>query len=244
MTGRLPWAVSERDLFDALLVLLAFGAGSVDGISFLGLGRVFTANMTGNLVLLGVAVGRGASSEVVRSAVAFTAFVAGVFAATLMADRCAKRRTWPTGVKLALAVEAAAQTAFLAGWLASAGRPGTTLEAVLTGASGLAMGLQSGAVIALGVVGISTTYLTGTLAGLIGELATARGSRRDWARRAALVAALLVGAACSGLLVVHARPTAPVLPLAVTVIALGSGLCVLPRAGDSPALDPPSGWRP
>jgi uncharacterized membrane protein YoaK (UPF0700 family) len=227
-----------------LLILLAFGAGAVDGISFLGLGRVFTANMTGNLVLLGVAVGRGTSSEVVRSAVAFIAFVAGVFAATLMADRSAKRRPWPTGVKVALAVEAVAQSAFLAGWLASAGRPGVTLEAVLTGTSGLAMGLQSGAVIALGVVGISTTYVTGTLTGLIGELATAKGSRRDWARRSGLVAAILVGAACSGLLVVDARRVAPAVPLAVTLIALGTGLYVLPRAGGPPALDPTSGWQP
>jgi uncharacterized membrane protein YoaK (UPF0700 family) len=243
VTGR-PLPVSQRDLFDALLVLLAFGAGSVDGISFLGLGRVFTANMTGNLVLLGVAVGRGASSEVVRSGVAFTAFVAGVLAATLIAGRFAERRPWPTGVKLALAIEAVAQVAFLAGWLTSAGRPGITLEAVLTGVSGLAMGLQSGAVIALGVVGISTTYVTGTLTGLIGGLATAKGSRREWARRAALVTALLVGAGCSGLLVVHARRTAPALPLAVTLLVLGAGLYLLPRAGDSPALDSTSGGRP
>jgi uncharacterized membrane protein YoaK (UPF0700 family) len=241
VTGRRPWPVSERDLFDLLLLVLAFGAGAVDGISFLGLGRVFTANMTGNLVLLGVAVGRGASSEAVRSAVAFTTFVVGVFVATLMADRSAKRRPWPTGVKVALAVEAVAQSALLAGWLASAGRPGITLEAVLTGASGLAMGLQSGAVIALGVVGISTTYVTGTLTGLVGGLATAKGSRRDRARRAGLVAAILVGAACSGLLVLHARRAAPALPLAVTLLALCAGLFVLPRAGDPPALDPTSG---
>lgn len=227
-----------------LLVLLAFGAGTVDGISFLGLGSVFTANMTGNLVLLGVAVGRGASSEVVRSAAAFTAFVVGVFGASRIVDRSAKRRPWPTGVTVALAVEAVAQSALLAGWLASAGRPGIPLEAVLTATSGLAMGLQSGAVIALGVVGISTTYVTGTLTGLIGELATATGSRRDWARRAGLVAAILVGAACSGLLVLHARRAAPALPLAVTLLVLGTGLFVLPRAGDPPALDPIAGWQP
>lgn len=244
MAGRPAWAISERDLSDSLLVLLAFGAGAVDGISFLGLGRVFTANMTGNLVLLGVAVGRGASSDVLRSGIAFATFAAGVFVATLIAARSTKRHPWPTGVKVALAIEAVAQAALLAGWLASAGRPGVTLKAVLTGASALAMGLQSGSVVALGVAGISTTYVTGTLTGLIGELASARGSRRDWARRALVVVAILVGAACGGLLVLDARRVAPALPLAVTLLVLATGLYVLPRAGDPPASDPTSGGRP
>ena len=231
MRARPAWVASERDLSDSLLVLLAFGAGAVDAISFLGLGRVFTANMTGNLVLLGVDVGRGASSEVIRSGVAFTTFVAGVLVATLIAGRSATRSPWPTGVKVALAIEAVAQAAVLSGWLASAGRPGIALEAVLTGASALAMGLQSGAVMALGVAGISTTYVTGTLTGLLGQLATGMGSRRDWARRALVVAAILVGAACSGLLVLHARRTAPALPLAVTLLVLAAGLYVSRRRG-------------
>ena len=40
-----------------LLALLACAAGAVDALSFLRLGDVFTANMTGNTVLLGIAVG-------------------------------------------------------------------------------------------------------------------------------------------------------------------------------------------
>lgn len=229
MPGGVPTRIAERDLSDFLLVALAFGAGAVDAISFLGLGRIFTANMTGNIVLLGIAVGRGASSEVLRSGIAFVMFVVGVLAATLIAARLPAQRSWPSGVKVALAIEAAAQAAFLGGWLASNAHPSPTLMAVLTGVSALAMGLQSGAVRALGVGGISTTYVTGTLTGLLGQVGTGTGSRRDWARRALIVSGLLIGAVCAGVLVVNGRRFAAVLPLGVTLVVLGAAVFVLPR---------------
>ena len=230
MSSTRPSRLTEGSLSDLLLVALAFGAGAVDAISYLGLGKVFTANMTGNIVLLGVAVGAGAGSTVVRSAVSLVAFVGGVLAATLITARPEDSRSWPLGVKLALGFEVAAQAALLAGWLASSAHPGTTLQAILVGISAVAMGLQSGAVRALGVAGISTTYVTGTLTGLIGELATGKGLKRDWARRGLVVAAVLVGAACAGLLVLDARRAAAALPLAVTLLVLGAAVYVLRRA--------------
>src|SRR5215470_8216887 len=43
---------------DGVLLALTFAAGCVDALSYLGLSHVFTANMTGNAVLLGLAIGR------------------------------------------------------------------------------------------------------------------------------------------------------------------------------------------
>jgi uncharacterized membrane protein YoaK (UPF0700 family) len=40
------------------VLLLTGAAGYVDAVSYLLLGRVFTANMTGNTVLLGLAIVR------------------------------------------------------------------------------------------------------------------------------------------------------------------------------------------
>src|ERR1700687_3239708 len=59
---------------DALLLTLTAATGSVDAVSYLGLGRVFTANMTGNLVLLGIAIGQGQLPEALRSVVALVGF--------------------------------------------------------------------------------------------------------------------------------------------------------------------------
>jgi uncharacterized membrane protein YoaK (UPF0700 family) len=219
-------SAAQRDRSDLLLVGLTFGTGAVDAISFLALGRVFTANMTGNIVILGLAAGSREGSEVVRAGASLVAFIVGVFVAARLTDRPRAGGSWSSGVRLALALEAVAQAAFLAGWLATSGRPGHAFEVVLVGFSATAMGLQTGAVAAVGVSGVSTTYVTGTLTGLITALATGKGSGKEWLRRTGVLVALLVGAACSALLVVDARRLAPVLPLVVTTLVLGAVVSV------------------
>ncbi|HMC05510.1 MAG TPA: YoaK family protein, partial [Actinomycetota bacterium] len=61
----------------ALVLGLTLVAGCTDAISYLGLGRVFTANMTGNTVLLGVAVAQRDAGAAARSAAALGGFVLG-----------------------------------------------------------------------------------------------------------------------------------------------------------------------
>ena len=58
---------------DFLLVALTFAAGSVDAVALLRL-DVFTAVMTGNIVLLGLAVGQGAFANALRSVIALVAY--------------------------------------------------------------------------------------------------------------------------------------------------------------------------
>src|SRR5205823_3879352 len=84
---------------DLLLVALTFGSGAVDAISFLGLGRVFTANMTGNIVILGLAVGIRAGAEVVRAATSLVAFTLGVLIASRLAHRFTSGASWSSGVR-------------------------------------------------------------------------------------------------------------------------------------------------
>lgn len=231
-------APRTENMRDLVLIGLAFGAGAVDAISFLGLGRVFTANMTGNIVLLGLAAGSASGSEATRSAISLVAFAVAVSLAVGL-SRGASRSRLPArsrgrlsaGVALALGLETLAQAGFLAGWLASSARPSGLPEDVLVGLSAIAMGLQSGAVLRLGIAGISTTYVTGTLAGLITEVVTGKGSKRDWTRRGLVVIALLAGAACSAVLLVGDRRLAPALPLAITALvgAIAAALVLSPR---------------
>src|SRR6267142_3585066 len=51
--------------------------GLVDAVSFLSLGRVFTANMTGNVVLLAFATARVPGLSIARSLTALSAFLVG-----------------------------------------------------------------------------------------------------------------------------------------------------------------------
>jgi uncharacterized membrane protein YoaK (UPF0700 family) len=221
--------LSAEDLRDLLLVCLTFGSGAVDAISFLGLGRVFTAMMSGNIVLLGLAVGSSAGPEAVRSAVSLVVYALGVFAASRLVRSPPSSSLWPTGLTLALACGAVAQAGVLAGWLGASGHPNELFKVVLVGFSALAMGLQGGAVARLRISGVTTTYVTGTLTGLIGGLALGSGTHRELARRAVVLIALLTGAACGALLLTYVRSGAPALPLAMTMSVIAAAIFILPR---------------
>jgi uncharacterized membrane protein YoaK (UPF0700 family) len=215
--------VSPR-LRDGLLITLTFGAGAVDAITYLGLGRVFTANMTGNLVLLGIAAGKRVGGEGIRALISLAAYMLGAYLGGRSVTRWPRPAAWPAGVKLVLAADALAQAGLWAGWLISGAHPGTGLQAGLVAASALAMGLQAGAARTLGVAGLTTTYVTGTLTGLVGQLGEAAGGRDDRVRRGLALLVLFGGAAISALLFLHARNWAPGLPLLVTLLVLLSGL--------------------
>src|SRR5712672_1693286 len=59
------------------LIGLTVITGLVDAISFLGLGHIFTANMTGNVVFLGFAAGGAPGISAARSIAALCAFAGG-----------------------------------------------------------------------------------------------------------------------------------------------------------------------
>src|SRR5271154_5403250 len=93
-------ATLSRDRRDALVLLLAWAAGGVDAIGFLGLNHVFTANMTGNTVLLGLTLGQGRGLAAWPNVIALVGFGLGVAlgAAIVGSDKTSgewdRRVTW------------------------------------------------------------------------------------------------------------------------------------------------------
>ena len=144
---------------NAWLLALALGAGAADAAAFLGIGRVFVANMTGNTVLLGVAaIARGSGGDFLRSASALVGFSIGVSVGTLLITRGESQ--FPRLARNAFVLETAALGVLLVCWAAigvSTARDG------LIAVAGLAMGIQSAAVLAAHTGGVATTYVTGTL---------------------------------------------------------------------------------
>ena len=108
---------------DALLVGLTFASGTVDAIAFLGLDKVFSTFMTGNLVFLGLVLGGAKEPDIPRVAPALAAFAVGVFLAVRIVKPTRGSGMWPPRVSIAIGVGAVAQAVFLAGWLAVSGRP-------------------------------------------------------------------------------------------------------------------------
>src|SRR3954471_4601279 len=88
--GRLS-AAAVRDL---LLVTLTFGSGAVDAITFLGLGKVFAAFQTGNVVFLGIGAADAGGPDVLRVVCALAGFAAGMLAGTLIADPLGRSSFW------------------------------------------------------------------------------------------------------------------------------------------------------
>jgi len=149
-------------------------------VSYLGLGRVFTANITGNLVLLGIAIGQQQLTGSIRAVVAFAGFVVGFLLGVRVTARTQPPAVWPRSTTLAVLAELGLLLGLLAGWEITGDRPSAVTLDILIALSAGAMGMQSAVARRLGVVAVTTTFVTGMLTTLIAELATRGPGRSHW----------------------------------------------------------------
>src|SRR3954468_9233002 len=108
--------LSSTTVRDLLLLGLTVSSGAVDAISFIALGKVFTAFMTGNLVFLGLDLGGAGGPGVVRVLIAIGTFATGVYAATRIVEAASGSDVWPRGVSAALSLALVLEATFLAVW--------------------------------------------------------------------------------------------------------------------------------
>jgi len=209
--------LDDHGVRDALLVALTFSTGAIDAISFLVLGKVFSAFMTGNIVFLGFELGGAAGPSTWRTVASIGAFAVGAALGTrLVAPTAGAHAVWPRRVTAALAAGAVAQTVFLVVWLVVGGHPSSVSADVLIAVSALAMGLQTAAVFSLGVRAVFSTAATATWTALMGDLGAWSQTRDERRRLASVLVALLAGAVAGAILVVDARAWAALLPLTVS----------------------------
>ncbi len=211
------------------LMLLTLISGLVDAVSYLGLGRVFTANMTGNVVVLGFAAAGAPGFSIPASLTSLGAFLIGALCAGMAARRIARRGRL---LLLAMATEAilsgsAATVAFLASTVASGPD-----RYVVIGVLAFAMGVRNATVRRMAVPDMTTTVLTMTLTGLAADSKLAGGTGAGTARRASAVAAMLIGAIAGAALYLHLGAG---LPLAVAAVA-AAGAATAFRLSSAPGL--------
>jgi uncharacterized membrane protein YoaK (UPF0700 family) len=215
-----PDSQSVRDL---LLVALTVASGAVDAISYFGRGKIFSAFMTGNIVFLGFGIAETDGPDVIPVLVALSIYALGVYLGLRFTSRRAEEPgLWPPAMTVLLGLVVIAEAFFVVGWLATAGHPSAQIAYVFIGLLSIAMGIQTAAVRSLGVQGIFTTAGTFTLVAFVGTFAGSR-SRAETPRLAGVLLGLIVGAVAGGLLFLHARIYAPVLPLAITLLVLLTG---------------------
>src|ERR1700682_2115056 len=212
--------VDRQALRDVLLVALTVASGAVDAISYFGLGKIFSAFMTGNIVFLGFGIAEIEGPDVIPVIFALSMFALGSYVGLrITARRSQVHGLWPRSVTILLAIVAIAEAGFLVAWSATAGRPSTGLTDVLIAMLSLAMGVQTAAVRSLGVQGVFTTAGTFTLVAFMGTIAGSR-SKPEMPRLLGVLVGLVAGAVAGGLLFLHARSYAPALPLVITVLVI------------------------
>jgi uncharacterized membrane protein YoaK (UPF0700 family) len=192
-----PAAAHLRHPLARALLVLTFTTGLVDAVSYLGLGHVFTANMTGNVVLLGFGLAGGTGLPVLAPIVSLSAFLAGAFAGGRVQARFGGRR--PQHLTVPLACEGLLVAVALAYTLGVAPRPGTIAAGIVIALLAGAMGIRNAAVRSLGVPDLTTTVLTLTLTGLAAD-AGRPGTRASAPRRGLAVISMLVGGLVGALL--------------------------------------------
>ncbi|MEQ4718446.1 YoaK family protein [Nonomuraea sp. B19D2] len=208
--GLFPRGGNPHGVLPALLILLALVTGLVDAISFLGLGRVFVANMTGNIVFLGFALAGDQELSKWASPLALAAFGAGAWTAGQVTRRTSDaRRAFAAATAAHALLVAAALTVALV-----SGHHHTGARAALIGLLAYGMGLQNASVRALAVPDLVTNVLTTTLTGLAADI-----PGRSALRRSASVVAMFLGALTGAALHLHVGPALP-LAAALTLLAV------------------------
>lgn len=262
--ARLPWlprsviADPRFGPLPGLLLVLTAVTGVVDAISILALGRVFVANMTGNVVFAGFAITGAPGFSLSASLFALAGFLVGAALGGAMITRAGQDR----GALLRTGAVAEAALAAVALVLAAtSGAPGVShgtisvsTGAISNGAFGpavtdalaavlaLAMGIQNAVARKLAVPDMTTTVLTMTLTGLGADLrAVLRGgeghaaAKTALARRLLSIATMLAGAVASAALTLYVSP--------VSAAALALALLAAVAAGAVAAASRPAPWR-
>jgi uncharacterized membrane protein YoaK (UPF0700 family) len=180
-----------------LMLALTFSTGIVDAVGYLGLDRVFTGNMTGNVVILGMALTGADGLPVIGPLIALVLFMVGAAIAgrtlhPVPAGWSGRSTLLFAGVGVVL-TGAALPMLLLSD-------PGEPVKLAVTVCLGLAMGLQAGSARHIGVKDVTTVVVTSTIVGLAFDSRIAGGSRQLWLRRAGAVALIGAGAGAGALL--------------------------------------------
>lgn len=209
----------------ALLLLLSGTTGLVDAASVLGLGKVFTANMTGNVVFLGFAAVGTPGFSILPYLVALIAFMSGAVVAGRLGKQTHMQplRRWLIRAALIETALFLAAAAIAFRFDLDSQRPGWAMFAIIA-LTAIAMGFRNATVRQLKVPDLTTTVLTLTITGVAADSRLAGGAGPNLIMRLSAIAAIFLGAAVGAVLVIRYGLVPPLL-LAGFAILIGTLIC-------------------
>jgi uncharacterized membrane protein YoaK (UPF0700 family) len=232
-----PWRGTNDGPLPAFLIVLTLTTGMVDAVSFIALGHVFVANMTGNVVFLGFAAAGVAGLSAKASLAALAAFEVGA----LLGGRAAVRFAAHRGRYLCAVTAGGAVLAWIAVLAAAlAGQPvseGARFALIVPLAT--ATGAQNAMARRIAVADLTTSVLTMTLTGIAADARIAGGRGGHPQRRLVAISAMFLGALISAVLVVNVDLVAP---LAIVAALLSATAIASHRlaSGDAEWARPPA----
>jgi len=212
-----------------MMLALTIVTGVVDAVSYLKLGHVFVANMTGNIVFLGFGLAGASGLSIPASLAAVGSFMLGAGLGGLLAARAGAHRGHL--LRMACATQAALIVLALLVSLAAGVPLHTGARYALIVPLALAMGVQNAAAQSLSIPELTTTVLTKTLTGIASEARLFGGRGSQAGRRSLAVAMMLLGALAGGLLVLNVSIAAPLVLAGALVAAVAGAAHVLGRSG-------------
>jgi uncharacterized membrane protein YoaK (UPF0700 family) len=230
--GRLVGGDPRHGPLPLLLLALTAVTGLVDAVSILQLGRVFVANMTGNVVFTGFAIAGAPGFSLSASLFALAGFLVGATVGGMLIGQLGRDRALLLGAGAAtefVLVAAACAVAAVAG--APFGSPARDIIAALLA---LAMGIQNAVARRRAVPDMTTTVLTMTLTGIAADIHSP-SYRPALQRRLSAVATMLGGGVLGAWLVLHTSATA--------TLGVAAGVIAIVTAGTALAARRPGRWR-
>jgi uncharacterized membrane protein YoaK (UPF0700 family) len=175
-------------LATAGLLLLTASTGAIDAVSYLSLDRVFTGNMTGNVLFMGVG-----GIPFLNNAVALLGFIVGSILGGRLVGRGHASGTLPRGSVVALIGGGVLLVLLTIVWLVLGDLPEGVLLAV-TALLAIVMGAQVSAVKPIGNSDITTIVVTNTIANLARDSRLGGGHGQRWVQRLLAVVCMGLGA--------------------------------------------------
>jgi uncharacterized membrane protein YoaK (UPF0700 family) len=204
-----------------LMLALTFSTGVADAVGYLGLDRVFTGNMTGNVVILGMALAGADGLPVVGPLLALLTFMLGAAVGGRVLRPVAIG--WTTHATVLFGAQGLIMAALSIALFLCGGKPPQPFDLVITGSLAGVMGLQASIARHIGVKDVTTVVVTSTITGFAADSRLGGGKGQPWFRRLAAIVLILAGAAVGALLLMTHIGWGVALSAAITlaVTALG-----------------------
>jgi uncharacterized membrane protein YoaK (UPF0700 family) len=226
-----PGADDKNGPLAPLLLALTVVTGLVDAFSYLVLGHVFVANMTGNVVFLAFALSGAPGFSIGASLTALAAFSAGALLGGRLSARIGHHRGRLLVVVSVIQALGFTTAAIVTGLVHSPGSGAARY--VLISVLSVSMGAQNAMARKLAVPDLTTTVLTLTITGISADSKLAGGAGSKAGRRLISALAMFLGALAGALFVLKVSRVAAILLAVAILTAIAVVTAVLSRSNGS-----------